>query len=398
MTDERLVLAMNAGSSSLKVELFAGGPALRSRGKAAVRDVGRERPVLQVEGRADEPVAAASHGDAAVLVLERLTSGALGETGALERIAAVGHRVVHGGEQFAAPARLTPDVRAQLARLAELAPLHNPPALAVIDAVRARLPRAPAVAVFDTAFFRDLPAAAREYAVPRDWVTRYGVQRFGFHGIAHEYLSRRLAALAAPAPRRVLTLQLGQGCSIAALADGRPVETSMGFTPLEGLIMGTRSGDLDAGIVVHLVRHGHSADELDAALNERSGLLGLSGSSDDVRELLALEARGDGAACAALAAFCHRIHKYIGAYAAVLGGVDAIAFGGGIGEHSAAIRARVCGAFGWLGLVLDPGANEASGGQARRISAPESAIGVYVIPVHEELAIARAAIEHAMEP
>jgi acetate kinase len=261
-----------------------------------------------------------------------------------------------------------------------------------MDAVRAAFRDVPAVAVFDTAFFRALPEHARVYAIPASWRERFGIERYGFHGIAHEYLSGRVAALAGHAPRRVLSLQLGQGCSIAALADGRPVETSMGFTPLEGLVMGTRPGDLDAGAVLHLARHGVDVQALDEGLNRASGLLALSGATDDMRELLALEAQGHAGAGLAIAAFCHRLCKYIGAYAAVLGGVDAIAFGGGIGEHAPGIRARICRRLEWLGVEFDEAANARAIGTEATLSTARSRVAVLCIPVREEEIIARAAL------
>jgi acetate kinase len=248
--------------------------------------------------------------------------------------------------------------------------------------------------VFDSAFYRGLPEHVTSYAVPRSWQTGFAVRRYGFHGIAHSCLHRQIVkSCSAPAPERVVTLQLGQGCSITALRGGRPVETSMGFTPLEGLIMGTRPGDLDAGVVLHLARKGWSWQRIEHELHRESGLRGLSGTSDDMRELLHLEAAGHGRAALAIAAFCHRIHKYLGAYAAVLGGIDAIAFGGGIGENAPSIRARICAGLEWLGLELDHEANRRAVGVEARLSTPSSKIGVYCLTVNEEEAIARAAGE-----
>jgi acetate kinase len=392
-TAAKLLLACNAGSSSLKLEVFAAAD-WRSQWRAEVREIGRAGSTLD-DGEREVAVAARSHADAAELLLERLESAALGAGRSAGDLVAVGHRVVHGGEEFAAPTLLGTEELKRLRSLGDLAPLHNPPALAVIDAVAARWPGLPAVAVFDTAFYRALPPAAQTYAVPREWVSRHGIRRYGFHGLAHEYLARRLAELSTStsAPRRALSLQLGHGCSITALADGAPVETSMGFTPLEGLVMGTRCGDIDAGALVHLARRGWSAEQLDDALNRRSGLLGLSGASDDMRELLKLEKGGHAGAALALDVFCHRLLKYIGAYAAVLGGVDAIAFGGGIGENSPVIRARVCAGLQWLGLAISPAANEQCVGREGRISTPESTVEAYVIPVREAAAIARATLE-----
>jgi len=383
------VLVCNAGSSSLKAELWAKHPRLQSIARIVVERVGTSEARLRIGQRDAERVDAREHGAAAHAVLD-----ALARSRSLEGLdlVATGHRVVHGGERFRAPVVVTAEVRQELESLGALAPLHNPPALAVLDATSSAFAAVPAVAVFDTAFFAALPEAVRAYAVPKDWRERFGIQRFGFHGIAHEYLHGRYAQLAAEARcSRVVSLHLGQGCSITAIRDGAPVETSMGYTPLEGLVMGTRPGDLDAGVLVRLMRAGLGADEIDAALQRASGLRGLSGASDDVRELAALEARGDRGAALALEVFCHRARKYLGAYAAVLGGVDAVLFGGGIGEHQPKLRARICEGLAWLGLELDAHANEAAVGKEARISAASSRIAVYVIPVHEELAIARAA-------
>jgi len=389
-----LVLAFNAGSSSLKFELFAVGPPLRSRVRGAVHDLGRQSCSLRFDGGGHEALGGPlDPAEAAKRVLHRLLGGEFGADLAPQRLLATVHRVVHGGAEFAAPVRVTAEVADRLRALASLAPLHNPPAIAVMDAVRARFGSVPLVAVFDTAFFRDLPQHVKAYAVPAHWRERFAIERYGFHGIAHEYLATRVAQLSRRPPRRLLTLQLGQGCSITALADGKPVETSMGFSPLEGLIMGTRPGDLDAGVLLHLARQGTTWESLEAALYRESGLLALSGATDDMRELLRLEAQGHGGAELAVAAFCHRLCKYIGAYAAVLGGVDAIAFGGGIGEHAPSIRARVCRRLEWLGLGLDEAANERAVGTEARLSTEASALEVYCVPVREEEIMARAALK-----
>jgi acetate kinase len=388
-------LVFNAGSSSLKFELFVRDREWRSRLRGAVRDIGGVRPVLEVEGQGSEDAAAVSeHREAAERILDRLMDAGQPEPLSVQDLVATGHRVVHGGERFSAPTTVTAALMTHLEAIGHLAPLHNPAALSVMRLVLSRLPDVPAVAVFDTAFFRELPEHVQTYAVPRAWSSRYGIRRYGFHGIAHEDLYRRLSASRHDdrPPRRVLSLHLGQGCSIAALRDGRPVETSMGFTPLEGLIMGTRPGDLDVGAVLHMARQGRSWSELERTLNHEAGLLGISGVSGDVRELLGLEDQGDSGARAALAAFCHRLHKYLGAYAAVLGGVDSVVFGGGIGENSPRLRARVCSGLAWLGLQIDESANARCVGSDGRISSDSSAIAVHVIRVREEQAIARAAL------
>jgi acetate kinase len=259
--------------------------------------------------------------------------------------------------------------------------------LAVIRVTTARYPRVPLYAVFDTTFFFGLPPHAREYALPAEWRYGRGIRRFGFHGLAHEYLlrqSRRSPGLS----RRLVTLQLGYGCSATALLDGKPVDTSMGFSPLEGLIMATRPGDLDAGVLLELERRGESWSTIAHMLNRESGLKGLSGATGDVRELLELEAHGHAGAALAMAAFNHRILKYLGAYTAILGGLDAIAIGGGIGENAPQVRAQICRGLDWLGVQLDTAVNENAVGVAARITTPSSTINVDVIPVDEELLIA----------
>lgn len=391
------VLALNAGSSSLKFALFEATGAERARRRGAVGNIGSARPVFVVDGCAEHSVEAATHAGAAQLVLDCVLGAGGADSVNAADIIATGHRVVHGGETFSAPAIVTGKVMEQLRGLASLAPLHNPLSSDVIDVVAERLPDVPVVVVFDTAFFKGMPEAASRYAVPAAWHAELGIRRFGFHGIAHEYMRDRLRSIDDPSapPERAVTLQLGHGCSATALRDGRPVETSMGFTPLEGLVMSTRAGDVDAGAVLHVARAGRTWEALDEALNRESGLLGLSGISSDVRDLLALEEKSHPGATLALDVFHHRIRKYLGAYAAVLGGIDTLAFGGGIGENSPQVRARVCAGLEWLGLELDEQANENCIGSERRISAPDSAIDVHVIPVDEEQTIARAAAARA---
>lgn len=380
------ILVCNAGSSSLKAELYAlDAGQLRALGRTAVEGIGTANAELRRGGTVEPLGRLESGAQAAEVLLEQLDAGRHAP-----RIVATGHRIVHGGARFTRAVRVDDGVRAALESLGELAPLHNPPALAVLDTVRRRLPGVPAVAAFDTAFFRDLPETARRYAVPDEWHARHGIERFGFHGLAHEWMARRLESQGAP--ERAVTLQLGHGCSAAALRGGRPVDTSMGFTPLEGLIMATRPGDLDPGVLLALGRQGLDWTALDGALQRESGLKGLSGVTGDVRELLSLEAEGHAGAELALAAFCARIQKYLGAYAVLLGGLDAIAFGGGIGENSAEIRARVCAGLEWLGLELDSARNAGAGGDTC-ISAAGSAIAVHVVAVREEALIADGVLE-----
>jgi acetate kinase len=297
------------------------------------------------------------------------------------RIDAVGIRVVHGGSKFVAPVRVDESVIAEIDRLSELAPLHNPMALRAIHETQEAMPEVPIVAVFDTAFHQTMPPVAAQYALPPG----LGVGRYGFHGISYSYISSRVRA------RRHIVCHLGNGASVCAILDGRSVDTSMGFTPLEGLVMGTRAGDLDAGILLYLLRHGKTAPQLDDLLNHRSGLLGVSGRSGDVRVLEEAARDGDEAAALALEMFAVRVTKYIGAYATVLGGVDAVTFTAGIGEHSSFLRSRICERLAFLGIVLDEGLNRASRSDERRISA--GAVDVWVIPTNEEWEIARLTFE-----
>jgi acetate kinase len=311
-------------------------------------------------------------------------------------IDAVAHRVVHGGDRLTATCRLDADTEAQIRRLAPLAPLHNPAALDWIQAARAVLPGSvPHVAAFDTAFFATLPAVARTYALPRELCTRLQLRRYGFHGLAHQGLLRQWCALetAAPANARVISLQLGSGCSITASRGGVPIDTSMGFSPLEGLVMATRSGDVDPGLLLHLQRTLLiGPQELDELLNTRSGLLGVSGHSGDMRTLLECD---DDATRLALDLYCQRARKYVGAYLAVLGGADAVLFGGGVGEHAPVIRERILAGMEWAKIELDPAANRAAVGVAARISperGPNSGLAsVWTLPVDEAVLLAEEA-------
>lgn len=383
--EESLVLALNAGSSSLKAKLYAcTGLELTLESSARLEGIGRRQARLRVDDVAFSVGAVGDHARAAEVLLDRLLPGASTKA---DRLVAVGHRIVHGGTQFTAPVRITTDVWRQLDALSEAAPLHNPPALAVVRATSARFGRVPLYAVFDTAFFAELPLHAREVPLPAEWRFGRGLRRFGFHGLAHEYLAREARKLPGNR-RRLVTLQLGNGCSAAAVLDGKPVETSMGFSPLEGLIMATRPGDLDAGVLLELARRGESWSTISHVLHRESGLKGLSGATSDVRELLELEAHGHAGAALAMAAFHHRITKYLGAYIAVLGGLDALAIGGGIGENAPAVRARICRSLDWLGVRLDAAANDEAVGVARRITGAGSVVAVDVIPVDEELLIA----------
>jgi acetate kinase len=398
-------LVLNAGSSSLKFAVIqvADGkvrqPAARAVIRASIAGIGGLATLKLVqEGSPTSPLESSviNHEEALQWAFKELAVARDRGSAALSTIEAVGHRIVHGGEQFHAPVRVDAGVMTEIESLTELAPLHNPAGLAGIRAAQAALGQAvPNVAVFDTAFYHTLPPHASGYAIPQDLAARHRIRRYGFHGIAHASLVAGYAELVRKRPEdlRLITLHLGSGCSATAVSQGRAVDTSMGFTPLEGLVMGTRSGDLDPAIVPYLMRHsGMDAKEVEQMLNERAGLLGVSGMSRDMSDLLGAEGAGDARAALAIALFCYRARKYIGAYLAVLGGADAVIFGGGIGEHAASIRARICEGMDWCGLVIDKDRNEAATqvlpGGGMRISPDRVAIPAYVISADEETWIA----------
>jgi acetate kinase len=370
---DRLVLVINSGSSSLKFKLVDPDSGQSHEG-GGIQQIGE--PSSRV-GDHEEALRLAFH-QMAEEGVDLKSCGLL----------AVGHRVVHGGKKFYKPTLLDDGVVAEIEKLSELAPLHNPPAVRGITVARKLLPDVPHVAVFDTAFFHDLPAAASTYAINRELAQRYDIRRYGFHGTSHRYVSEQVAAfLDRPLDGlNQIILHLGNGDSASAIAGGRPVETSMGLTPLEGLVMGTRSGDIDPGVISYLSRQANmSIDEIESMLNHRSGVWGLSG-ENDFRRLHQMVESGDALATLAYDVFIHRLRKYIGAYLAVLGHTDVLTFTAGIGENAAAVRRDAVVGLEGLGLVIDEDRN-ASG--ERRISADDSPITILVIPTNEELAIAR---------
>lgn len=395
------VLVINSGSSSIKFRLMEvveePTGALTSRSvmlQGVVKGIGGVAS-FEVTGpdghRSTTTLEIRDHAHALRVLFDRLA-------GSLDNIEAVGHRVVHGGDRYVEPTLITEQVEAGIDELSELAPLHNPSCLAGIRGAKAVLgPAVPMVAVFDTAFHQTMPEVARRYALPLELADRHRIRRYGFHGIAHASLANGYATCTGKSLEqvRLITLQLGNGCSIAAIARGRSVETSMGFTPLEGLVMGTRSGDVDASIVSYLSeREKVEPAEVERWLNERSGLLGLSGRSNDMRELLRLaEQEKDKRAGFAIELFCYRVRKYLGSYLAVLGGADAIVFGGGIGENAPEVRDRICRNMEWCGLTLSPDRNrKAVGlppGRAEKISTDESRLAAYVVAADEETWIAK---------
>ncbi len=311
----------------------------------------------------------------------------------LKNLAAVSHRIVHGGARFTAPTRLDADAEREIGQLSHLAPLHNPRALRWIKACRAVLSDATLqIGVFDTAFYAQLPVVAATYALPGELCRKYGIRRFGFHGLAHGAMWSRWRQLKPDVEEggRVISLQLGSGCSITATARGLPQDTSMGFSPLEGLVMSTRCGDVDAGLLTFLQREENlSPDDLESLLNTKSGLLGLSEQSGDMRELLQSQSPD---AKLAIELFCYRARKYLGAYLTVLGGADAVLFGGGVGENAAPIRERILSGLEWCGLTLDRAANDSAKGREARISAPGSRIEAWIVPVDEAKVLAQEAV------
>jgi len=374
------ILVINAGSSSVKLAVYGGGSVRRRRltadgvGAANVRFLARD-----VDGRVvwDHSDATTDQAGALGRLLDWLEGQEPGW-----RPAAVGHRIVHGGMKFAAPVLIHGPVRQALGALTPLAPLHQPPGLACIDAAHARYPNVPMVACFDTAFHAGRPFARAAYALPRGWYDA-GVRRYGFHGLSYEFIVGRMRVLA-PAASRLVIAHLGNGASLCAVHDGRCVETTMGFTALDGLPMSTRCGAMDPGVVLYFLReHQMSVEEIDELLWKRSGLLGVSGMGSDMRDLLTSE-RPE--AQDAVEMFASQVVYFVGALSATLGGIDALVFTAGIGEHAPAIRERVCRRLAWLGLELDTDCNSQN---AERITKKDSAVSAWVVPTDEELMIAR---------
>ncbi|MDD5308037.1 MAG: acetate/propionate family kinase [Deltaproteobacteria bacterium] len=384
------VLVVNMGSSSIKYALFAGD---ERRASGLVERIGLGTPRHKHEGktgRIERDLDIKDHEAGLKAVLDALVHKEHGAVTRLADITAVGHRTVHGGDRFTEATVIDDAVKAELRSCAVLAPLHNPLNLLGIELCERLLPGLPQVAVFDTAFHMTMPEHAYRYAIPRDVAEKHRLRRYGFHGTSHKYVSRAAGDfLGRPgAELKMITCHLGNGASITAVNHGRSVDTSMGLTPLEGLVMGTRSGDVDPGLVLHLLGQGMTQKDVDAMLNKKSGLLGLSGLSSDMRELEQAADAGHPGALLAIASFCYRARKYIGAYTAAMGGLDALVFTGGIGENGAGVRSRICQGLGCFGIALDEGLNRARGAATRLVSAEGSRVKVLVVPTDEEGAIA----------
>jgi acetate kinase len=395
-----IVLVINCGSSSLKYEVYD-METESVRCKGLVERIGADdghdavvhhRPTGRPEIAYESPI---EDHDAAVREMARLlTEGEGAVLGTLEEIDAVGHRVVHGGEAFKAPAVVDDDVIAAIRKCANLAPLHNPPNLAGILAARALMGAKPQVAVFDTAFHQTMPRKAFLYAIPYELYKEHGIRRYGFHGTSHFYVASRAAemldAMGVARPHRIVTCHLGNGCSMTAVDDGKSVDTSMGLTPLEGLVMGTRCGDIDPAIIPFLEqRLEKSPKAIDRILNRESGLLGISGVSNDMRDVMAAAEAGNRHAQDAVDVFCYRVVKYIGAYAAAMGGLTAVVFTGGIGENNPDLRAAMLGQLAFLGLEVDDAANRDRPRGDRAITTANSKVAAFALGTQEELVIAR---------
>jgi acetate kinase len=382
------VLLLNAGSSSLKATLMrletgdvlARGAADWAGQVSHYEFAYGRRPVSR------QSVDWRSYGRAVDRFVRDLTAS--GVVASLDQIQAAAHRIVHGGP-FRTAVRMTPEIRRSVEDLIELAPLHNPPSLETLAAAERILPNIPHIAAFDTAFHATLPPEACTYAIPSKWTEEWGIRRFGFHGLSHSYCAGRAAELLGRslAELKIVSCHLGHGCSLAAVDGGRCIDTTMGYTPLEGLMMGTRSGSIDPGALLHLQKaHGLTAPEMETALNKQSGLLGVSGVSADLREVLSGAASGHPGCGLALKIYVHRIRQAIGAMAASLGGIDGLAFTGGVGEHAVSIRQSVCESLSFLGVTLDPAANAIAHKDAV-ISSPSARVGTVVVTCREDLSM-----------
>ena len=387
------ILVLNCGSSSLKSQVVETSPeqiasaADRVLAKAVVERIGTQDAIVSVTVDG-----ARTRDTRPVLNMDEALRAVIEAVAAHGPIEAVGHRVVHGGETFHEPVEMNEAVVERIEDLYDLAPLHNPHNVRGYRATRALLPAARHVAVFDTAFHQTLPAHAYLYGIPYSYYAQEGYRRYGFHGVSHRYIAWRYARIrdAQKDQFKVISCHLGNGSSMCAIDRGRSVDTSMGFTPLEGLLMGTRCGDIDPSLVLHMMAmSGDGPSEMEALLTRKSGLFGLSGLSADMRKLLEHRAKGDTRAALTIDVFCYRVKKYIGSYVATLNGADALVFTGGIGENAAAIRAEICAGMEGLGIRIDSAANEGAVSREARISRPDSAVEVWVIPTNEELLIAR---------
>ena len=392
------ILVLNCGSSSVKYKLFD----MEQKSVIAqggVEKVGLEGAFIKFTLPSGEKVVVEKeipeHQTAIELILSILTSEQYGAISSLQEIGAVGHRVVHGGEKFNASVLINDEVIDAIKQCSDMAPLHNPANLLGIETISAILPNIPQVAVFDTAFHQTMPASAYMYGIPYEAYEKYGVRRYGFHGTSHRYVSARVCEFLGIQAEgtKIITCHVGNGGSITAIKDGKSIDTSMGFTPLEGLLMGTRCGDIDAGAVTYLMeKEGLDAKGISNYLNKKGGVAGVSGLSSDMRDIEAADKAGEPKAVLAMSMYAYRIKKYIGAYTAALGGVDVIVFTGGVGENQIGLRAQICNELAYMGVELDEVANDTKGEEIV-ITKPTSKVKVVVVPTDEEFMIASDTLE-----
>ena len=391
------VLVINSGSSSLKFTLFSmadGEEKMIASGQ--VERVGSDKPNLiykRPDGfKIEVSPKVANHADALKAVCGELVNPDHGVLKSLSEVSAIGHRVLHGGEKVTMPVLVTKEVKDIILECFPLGPLHNPPNLTGIEACEEIFPGVPNVAVFDTQFHQTMPPEAYLYAIPYDYYKKYGIRKYGFHGTSHHFVTNATAEFLGKKleDTTIITCHLGNGCSMAAVKNGKVIDTTMGLTPLEGLMMGTRSGDMDPAAVIRLVQIGNTPDEVDTILNKKSGLLGIGGiGSGDMRDMLNAASEGNQQAELAIKMFVRRVVKYVGAYFVLLGGVDALVFTGGIGEYSLPIREKIVSGLAALNVKLDPEKNKACFGKKGIISTDDSAWKLLVMPTNEELMIAR---------
>jgi len=388
------ILVINSGSSSLKYQLFK-MPEKAPVCSGLVERIGIEGAFIKhsiyIGGgklTIEKDNFIANHGDALKHVLVLLSEGENAVIASPDDITAVGHRVVHGGEHFSGPTLITAEVKQQIKKLFSLAPLHNAVNYKCIEVAEETFPKARQIAVFDTAFHQSIPEEAYRFAIPEWYYKEHGIRVYGFHGTSHKYVSAEAAKWLNKPDAKLISIHLGNGCSMTAIKSGKSIDTSMGFGPLSGLMMGTRSGDIDPSVILHLMEHsGYTLEQLSTLLNKQSGLLGVGGSSD-MRDIRKLVSEGNAAAALAVKIYAYRIKKFIGAYSAVLNGVDAILFTAGVGENDSAMRATVCQEMGYLNIVLDEQKNLQYKGEIMDIGAEESTVKILVVPTNEEYEIA----------
>lgn len=388
------ILVINSGSSSLKYQLFK-MPEKVPVCSGLVERIGIEGSFIKhtvyrngEKFSIEESGFIANHGEALKQVLALLTAGDHAVIAIPDDIAAVGHRVVHGGEHFSGPTIITEDVKHQIKKLFSLAPLHNPVNYKCIEVAQQTFVNAKQIAVFDTAFHQTIPEKAYRYAIPESYYKEDGIRVYGFHGTSHKYVSEQAVDWLNQKDSKIISIHLGNGCSITAIKNGESIDTSMGFGPLSGLMMGTRSGDIDPSVIFHLMEHsGYTLAQLSTLVNKASGLLGVGGSSD-MRDIRKMINEGSEAATLATQLYAYRIRKFIGAYAAVLNGIDAIIFTAGVGENDSNMRAAVCSELEYLGIELDPTLNTAYKGELKEINTAAAKVKILVIPTNEEYEIA----------